>query len=200
MSRTAITLGDRSSQIDDEVNASEYCAQKLPSFNESDLTKSLSLGHESICSLLGGEELQGNSACDEVGATDVLTVSHIVISPTPLKLLKETRRQSLSLSLEPPMLDPRCSVANVAFDVSESSENLAGTCRQAKVRMSDFGHNDRTVTSVGGVSTNVGLSDLDPMAEQCTATVRVSRSRVLVGLVNVEMLSREQLTAQEKFS
>ena len=97
-------------------------------------------------------------------------------------------------------MDPLCSVANVAFDVSESSEKLLGTSRQTKVRMSDFGHSDGTVTSVGGVSTNIGLSNLDPMAEQCTATARVRPSGVLVGLVDVEMLLHEQLTAQEKFS
>ena len=43
---TAINLGDRSSQSDDELSVSENCAEKLRSFNESDLTKSLSLGHE----------------------------------------------------------------------------------------------------------------------------------------------------------
>ena len=82
-------------------------------------------------------------------------------------------------------MDPLCSVANVALDVSESSENLLGTSGQAKVRMSDFGHSDRTVMSVGGVSTNIGFSNLDLMAEQCTTTVRVRPSRVLVGLVEL---------------
>ena len=98
------------------------------------------------------------------------------------------------------MLDPLCCAANVAFDVTESSENLVGTSRPAKLRMSGYGHKDRTVTSVGGVSTDTGLSNIDPMAEQCTATVRVRPLGILVGIVDVEMLPREQLTAQEMFS
>ena len=129
--------------------------------------------------------------------TIFLGVTHDVISSTPLKLLKETRRESLSV--DTPLLDPLCCAANVAFDMSESSENLVGTSRPAKVKMSGFGHSDRTVTSVGSVSTGIGLSKIDPMAEQCTATVRVRPSGIHVGLVDVEMLPREQLTAQKKF-
>ena len=46
VSSTAINLCDRSSQNDDEVSVRENCAEKLRSFNETDLTKSLSSGHE----------------------------------------------------------------------------------------------------------------------------------------------------------
>ena len=55
VSSREINFGDMSSQSDDEVNLSENCAGKLQSFNESDLTNSLGLDDESICSLLGGE-------------------------------------------------------------------------------------------------------------------------------------------------
>ena len=68
------------------------------------------------------------------------------------------------------------------------------TSRPAKVRMSDFGHSDKTVTFVGG------LSNIDPMVEQCAATVQLRISAVLVGLIDVEVQPSEQLNAQEKFS
>ena len=191
-------MGHRSNQNHDELSVSEKCAEKLRSFNESDLTNPIGLGDESNCSLLKCEELQGNAICDETGITGLLGVSHNVINSTSLKLLKETRRESLSA--DTPLLDPLCCAANVAFDVNESSENLVGTSRPANVSMSAFAHSDRTVTFVGGVSADIGLSNIDAMAEQCSATVRVRPSEVLVGFVDVALLPREQLIAQVKFS
>ena len=65
----------------------------------SDLTKSLVLGDESIFTFLRREELQRNATFAGTGIKCILWVSHDVSSSTPLKLPKETRRESSSVDI-----------------------------------------------------------------------------------------------------
>ena len=94
-------------------------------------------------------------------------------------------------------------LAKVASDVGESSEKIMGFSRLAKVVRSDFSSSCGTVTSVGGMSNDIGLSDIVTLS-QCSVNVlrrgRVGPSRVLVGFKNVDMPALEESTGQEKFS
>ena len=57
---------------DDEMSVAEFCAKKLQSFNESDLTKLVCLSDESVSKIMGDECLQEYIASAEIGILDVL--------------------------------------------------------------------------------------------------------------------------------
>ena len=88
-------------------------------------------------------------------------------------------------------------VANVALNVDNWSEDLVGVSQTTRVLRSDFGLGNRTVTSVGGVSSDIGFSDTDAMVGQCSPPVQAGPSRVLAGFGGVDMPSLQELTAQE---
>ena len=96
----------------------------------------------------------------------MLGVSPDVNSSTPLKQGQLTRKKLFPMD-HPPVAAPTKRIAIVAFIVDESSEDLVGASRLTKVIRSDFGLSDKTVTYVGGVSTVIGLADIDAIVGQC---------------------------------
>ena len=86
--------------------------------------------------------------------------------------------------------------ANIAFNVGESSEDLMGDSRRTDVMMSNFGPSDRAVTSVGNMSTNFDLYNVDAMVGWCGPSGQAGPFRVLVGLASVDMPPLEELIAR----
>ena len=90
-------------------------------------------------------------------------------------------------------------VAKFAFNEGQSLEDLVDASRLAKPMRSDFGSNDRKLTSVGGMSTEIGLSNIDAMVGQCNPSGQAGPSRNPVELAIADMQLLEKLTAEEKF-
>ena len=89
--------------------------------------------------------------------------------------------------------------ATVAFIAEESSEDLVGASRLAKAMRSEFGFSDRTVTYVGGISNDFGLSDIDDLVDQCSQSGQAGPSRIPVVFADVDLAPLEELNTQEKF-
>ena len=132
--------------------------EKFRSFAECDLQAQVEVGEESIVQNLDGPSSKG-------GAADVLGVSPEMNSSTLLKPRELTRRELLPVGIST-VGCPVKRVAIVGFIVDELSEKLMGASQLMKGMRSDFGLSDRTVTSVGSVSTDIALSDIDALVAQ----------------------------------
>ena len=128
------------------------------------------------------------------GSADVLGISHDVTCWKPLKQIELTRRELLPLEI-PPNGSPVKRKANIGFNVGESSEDLLGDSRRTDVMRSNFGPSDRTVTSVGSMSTDFDLYNVDAMVGWCGPFVQAGPFRVLVGLASFDMPPLEELIA-----
>ena len=63
---------------------------------------------------------------------------------------------------------------------------------------SDFSLNDRTLTSVGRMSTDIGLSDINEMVGQCSPSGQTGPPRTPVVSRGANMPPSEEFIAREK--
>ena len=146
--------------------------EKLRSLGEGELQTLADAYEESIAQILVGPSSGG-------GAADVLGVGYDVNSSTRLKQVTLNRRELLPVGFRI-VGSPLKRVAIFVFNVGESSENLVGASRLAKVMRSNFGPSGRSVTSVGGTSTDFGLSNIDAMVGQFGPSRQAGLSRDLL--------------------
>ena len=192
VSKGAVGVSELSSPSDDGVSVSEYCAEMLRFFGEKELQTLVAVAEESIAEIFGG-------LCGSGAAAAVFGVSRDIKSSTLLMQGVLTRQESFRVGI-PPVESPVKPAANVTFIVDESSEELVGAARLMKVTRSDFGRGDKTVTSIGGVSTDFELSETDAMVSQSSAAGQAETSRVPVGFARVDIPPLEELTARQRFS
>ena len=91
-------------------------------------------------------------------------------------------------------------VSNVNFADGEPDVDPVGSVRPAKLGRLDLGSSFKTVATVEGESTDIGLSDIDAMIGQGTSTGKIGPTGFFSRNMKVEMPPREGLAAQERFS
>ena len=197
----AVDFGERSGHSDDEVSVSGYSAEKLRSFNGSEKDRLGDLKEESGTRFLceGESQVRIARVSANIGeVADVSRVSHAVQILTPVKFVDEVGR--IARSMEVTAIGSHVKrISSVAFDVVEIFGGLVGILRPAIFRKLNLVSRLKTITSARCVTTEIVLSEIDPMAREGASVGQVGPSWFPVESVNAEMSPREKLIAQKNF-
>ena len=174
-------LDKRSSQSDDELRVIEYCARKVLSFNEMDLTKQVNFDKDSIVEILGEGYLRMRVAAEEGNVTENISELRLYLAVScskPVKSLKVGGLKPLLLGMIS-VSTPIKRTSNVVFSVEERDNDFLDRVRPTLFNKLDQGFTCRTVTLTEGASSDIGLSQSDAMIGQGTSALQVGHLGLL---------------------
>ena len=191
--------GSVGSSGDREINV--YCEDKLRSLSEGEIQTLVDVSGESIANMWSGP-IVIERVVDESIHVDVVGDSEDggreYLSSTPVKSAGGVRNvaDSSKLPSESPVKRP----AGVAFMISEDGELMCEVAQSGKRKKSNDGDVRRIATSTGGLTIEIGLSEIDDMIGQGPSTSHFNDPLFGGTSVGSEMPPREELIAHENFS
>ena len=147
----AVDTGDRLNQSEDRLTASDYCAEKMRSFGESELNAFGYVNEECVTSFLVERASQVQVTRVSVNikkVAGVSIISQVIQSSTTVKLVDRAGRVARSRDVTRDRSFLKC-LSQVTFGVGESSEGLVGSLQPAKLRWFDLESIGETVALAG---------------------------------------------------
>ena len=116
-------------------------------------------------------------------------MNHAVQCSTPVQLVDEAKRVARSRNILPVGYPMKWN-SSLAFDFDGNSEGLVGIVRLAIFRVFDWGSRSETMTSAGGVTTDIGLSEIDATVGEHASVRQAVPSRITAESLTVGMPPR----------
>ena len=158
------------------------------------------LGGDSAAELSGEKELRVEIGTEGTAAEEVLfesRVNPVTSSSTLVKIMEDGRHGLLLLGVTP-VETPVKRVSNVMYADGQPAVDPFGSVQLAKINKPDLESSFRTVASVEGASTDIGLSKIDAMVD-CSST-QPGLSNIPVWVARIDMPPSVELTAAEETS